>query len=175
MAFELCAASLQDWADSKYIGAIPTELIGIHQLARGLAFIHEKHYVHRDINPSNVLISVGGDRLIISGFGTCKRVRDSVSVGVSHYGQQKWPAPEHLKVMSDPHYRVTISSDTWSMGCVFYYFLTKGSHPFHDNDRRRMINKVTEGQFSLESKSSIVTLFTLKSVSYIEDTFFRDA
>jgi len=41
-AFELCAADLQDWADSKYTGVVPSEFVAINQMACGLAFVHKK-------------------------------------------------------------------------------------------------------------------------------------
>ena len=153
-SFELCAANLQDWAASgEYNGPIPDQLNGLHQLAKGLAFVHDNQHVHRDICPANILIVVGGDRLIISDFGLCKRAHDTASYSVSNqYGQEKWRAPERIANESDPNYRVTIDSDTWALGCVFSFFITKGCHPFDGADKREMLNKIMDGKFNLKSK-----------------------
>jgi len=124
-------------------------------MAKGLTFVHEQNYVHRDVCPRNILISVGGDRLIISDFGLCKRAHDSGGYSASqHKGHEKWQAPERFAKKSDPDYRVTIDSDTWSLGCVFYFFITKGGHPFEDQDMYEILGKIREGKFNLESKSS---------------------
>ena len=151
----MCAANLQDWADSKYLGPMPSELVAIHQLACGLEFVHEKSYVHRDICPANILIHIGGDRLIISDFGLCKQVHASGAFTVTqHNGQKKWLAPERIQEMNDSTYRVTNDCDTWAMGCVFYFFITKGSHPFDDGEvSTKILNNITEGKYNVESKS----------------------
>ena len=152
-AFELCAANLQDWAAAKFNGAVPDQLIGLHQLASGLAFVHDKQHVHRDICPRNILISALGDRLIISDFGLCKRGHDNGSNSVSNRrGHEKWLSPERIVKRYDPNYRMTIDSDTWAMGCTFYFFITKGSHPFDDKDLFEMLKKVNEGNSNLEGK-----------------------
>ena len=135
-AFELGASDLADWANGNYIGPNPpSDFFGIFGLARGLEYIHANKHVHRDLCPRNVLISAKGDRLIISDFGLVKMVHDKGSFSVSKpNGQEHWLAPERIQQKYDPSYRVTIDSDTWSMGCLFYYFLTKGAHPFGDID-----------------------------------------
>lgn len=157
-AFELCISDLQGWADSKYNGTIPSELGGLHQLSLGLAFVHKQNYVHRDICPRNILISVGGDRFVISDFGLCKKAHDSGGYSASqHYGHEKWLAPERIAKKFDPNYRVTLHSDTWAMGCVFYFFLTKGSHPYDEEDLMVMLKRIKEGTFNLESKSFFYT------------------
>ena len=151
-AFELNASSLQDWADSKYNGPTPSALVGLRQLADGLAHVHNNRHVHRDICPVNISISHGGDRLIISDFGLCKRTNESGSYSVSQqYGHEKWLSPERIENKFNPDVRVTIESDTWAMGCVFYYFLTRGSHPFHDKNLFEMQKNIIAGKFNLDS------------------------
>ena len=139
---------------SKYNGPIPDPLNGLHQLASGLAFVHDQQHVHRDICPANILIAVGGDRLIIFDFGLCKMAHDTGSYSVSNqYGQEKQRAPERIENKYDSNYRVTIDSDTWAMGCLFYFFITKGCHPFEDKDQFEMLKKIKDGKFNLDSKS----------------------
>ena len=164
----MCACNLQDWAESKYNGPVPAKLIGIQQLASGLMFIHDQQHVHRDICPGNILISVSGDRLIISDFGLCKQVHDSGSYSVSNRdGHLKWLAPERIENESDSNYRVTIASDTWAMGCAFYYFITKGCHPFDHKDVLEMLKKIKKGKFSLKGMSSSIAS-SIKLIRYVD-------
>lgn len=162
-----CAANLKDWAgdgDKQYTGPIPSQSDGLHQMARGLAFVHNNHHVHRDICPANILISLHGDRLIISDFGLCKQVHESGSYSVSNVnGQEQWLAPERMTNRFDSEYRVTIISDTWAMGCVFYYFITRGSHPFHNTDWTIMQNNILEGNCNLNSESYLFESLTASS------------
>ena len=136
---EFCAASLHDWADDKektgekYTGHIPNEWLGLMQMAHGLEFIHSNKHVHRDITPHNILISKDGDRLLISDFGLCKKTTETGSFTVSKegHGKIKWMAPELLiDPPKDGPKRATVHADTYAMGCVFFYFLTKGGNPF---------------------------------------------
>ena len=106
-------------------------------------------HAHRDLCPKNILISAKGDRLIISNFGLVKRVHVTGSYSVSRTnGQDKWMAPERIRRLSDNSYRVTIASDVWSMGCLFYYFLTKGTHPFGPMDWNLQSN-IVNGRYEL--------------------------
>ena len=171
-AFELCAANLQDWADSKYKGTMPSELVAIHQMALGLAFVHDKQHVHREICPANIFISIGGDRLVLSDFGLCKNVHASEGFSASrHNGGGLWLAPERMQKKDDPNYRVTIECDTWAMGCVFYFFITKGSHPFHDDPAGKMQKKIIKGTHNLESRLSILDSFTCKKLDEIHNKY----
>ncbi|KAM0790703.1 hypothetical protein ACM66B_004560 [Microbotryomycetes sp. NB124-2] len=49
----------------------------------------------------------------------------------------------------DPSLRLTRSIDIFSLGCIFYYVLTGGEHPFGGRYEREM--NILQGKFSLES------------------------
>ncbi|KAK4052377.1 bifunctional endoribonuclease/protein kinase ire1 [Microbotryomycetes sp. JL201] len=50
---------------------------------------------------------------------------------------------------ADPSLRLTRSIDIFSLGCIFYYVLTGGEHPFGGRYEREM--NILQGKFSLES------------------------
>ncbi|XP_045035389.1 serine/threonine-protein kinase/endoribonuclease ire-1-like [Daphnia magna] len=86
-ALELCDASLDKLflkSDNpkRYKGPMPRNIEVFHQLAVGLAYIHSKKLIHRDIKPRNILIKESPDKyqeIIIkwSDFGLAKSVNEN--------------------------------------------------------------------------------------------------
>jgi serine/threonine protein kinase len=71
----------------------------------------------------------------LSDFGFVKKISPQGTFTQSGLkGTEKWMAPEILKLMEDDEIteypRGSIQSDTFAAGCVFFYFLTRGKHPF---------------------------------------------
>ena len=79
-----------------------------------------------------MLLSVSGPRgdirAMISDFGLCKKLqlgRMSFSRRSGITGTDGWIAPEVLN-----NERTTYGVDIFSLGCVYYYVLSNGKHPF---------------------------------------------
>lgn len=153
---ELCVATLDDYCKGKYIGVIPTETEAMKQMLEGLSFIHSRKYVHRDVKPNNILIAQSGD-IKIADFGVCKPVKGigSFSLSVAGVGTEGWMAPELLKSMMEVEQggkaapNATTAIDVFPLGCVFYFFLTKGTHPFGTNLFRNA--NIIQGKYDLSS------------------------
>lgn len=143
-ALELCAASLDqlflpDDDPKKYRGPMPPyDLIVLLQLANGLEYIHGNDLIHGDVRPENVLISTGTA-------GSRQRVLVKwADFGLGHKTSFKdkwinscWIAPEMIDQQEGTinHRRrvdwmPSVASDIFSEGCVFFYFLLGGIHPF---------------------------------------------
>lgn len=74
-------------------------------------------------------------RAMISDFGLCKKLstgKASFSKRSGITGTDGWIAPEMIAGR-----RTTTSVDIFSLGCVFYYVLTNGRHPFGENMKRQ--------------------------------------
>jgi serine/threonine protein kinase len=134
---ELCAGTLTDYCEKKYNGPeLPPDGIVLYQIANGLHYIHSRNLVHRDVKPDNILISMTTPiQLKLSDFGYVKKIspQGTFTQQSGLKGTLNWMAPEILELMDDsitelPH--GTIQSDTFVAGCVFFYFLTGGKHPF---------------------------------------------
>ncbi|WAQ95754.1 ERN1-like protein [Mya arenaria] len=151
IALELCLGTLTTYVEGKTKFDIdPITLL--YQSMSGIAHLHSLDIVHRDIKPHNVLISQpdssGKVRAMISDFGLCKKLaigRISFSRRSGAAGTEGWIAPEML----DEDKRTTCAVDIFSAGCVMFYVLTKGKHPF-GHSLRRQANILT-GDFNIDS------------------------
>ncbi|KAL8579389.1 hypothetical protein ACOMHN_026754 [Nucella lapillus] len=153
IAVELCAATLADFVVGKTMpGPMPDMKTILYQAMNGIAHLHSLEIVHRDVKPQNVLISMPDARrqvrAMISDFGLCKKLaagRLSFSRRSGAAGTEGWIAPEMLEEDS----RTTCAVDIFSAGCVIYYAVTKGKHPFGDSLKRQA--NIMMGDFYLET------------------------
>ena len=114
-------------------GALPVgEAVSVlRDVARALAYAHERGVVHRDIKPENILLS--GDAAVVTDFGIAKALSASrtqapggtlTQVGTS-IGTPAYMAPEQAAGDPDTDHR----ADLYALGCIAYEMLA-GSAPF---------------------------------------------
>lgn len=97
------------------------------QIASGLNYLHGIGIQHRDIKPQNILWKKTGSdlRFVISDFDLGYITEDE-SLHKPKYGSLGWCAPELWNLQDR-----TDAVDIFSLGCVFYFVLTRGEkHPF---------------------------------------------
>lgn len=169
IALELCSGTLQEYIENRQFQcSVDLSSITIMmQAMKGIQHLHSLGIVHRDVKPSNILISVpnkiGQQKIVMSDFGLCKKLvggRCSFSQRSGMAGTDGWIAPE--MILTD-QYRMTRAVDIFSMGCVYYYILS-GKHPFGDSLTRQA--KIVSGEFSLEELSSHE--FCIEAIDLIE-------
>ncbi|MEU6120646.1 serine/threonine-protein kinase [Streptomyces sp. NPDC047123] len=105
-------------------------------LAEALAHVHALGLVHRDVKPSNVLLTLDGPRLIDFGIaratdGTASLTATGVSIGSPGY-----MAPEQILGRG-----VTGAADVFSLGAVLVYAAT-GESPFPGDSSAALLYKV---------------------------------
>ena len=123
-------------------GALPiNSVVGVmRDVARALAYSHERSVVHRDIKPDNVLLS--GGTAVVTDFGIAKAISAArteqesgtlTQLGTS-LGTPAYMSPE--QAAGDP--MVDHRADIYSLGCMAYELLT-GKPPFADRAPARML------------------------------------
>jgi serine/threonine-protein kinase len=110
----------------------------LHHLAKGLAASHHAGVVHRDLKPTNIMVT--GDfqltSIKITDFGIAKMAADeisdaaegggdTISTSKTAVGALPYMAPEAITTPKE----VTLKADVWSLGAMMYEVLT-GNKPF---------------------------------------------
>lgn len=113
----------------------PLLLTLMRDMVSGLVHLHELGIIHRDLKPQNVLIIKERSLCAkLSDMGISKRLLGDMSSLAYHAtgcGSSGWQAPEQLH-----HGRETRAVDLFSLGCVLFYCITGGRHPFGDHLER---------------------------------------
>jgi len=121
-----------------------TEAIGVlRDVAKALAYAHERGIVHRDIKPDNVLLS--GGSATVADFGIAKAIAASRSetdtgglatltqIGTS-LGTPAYMAPEQAAADPATNHR----ADIYALGCMAYELLA-GRPPFIEKTPQRLL------------------------------------
>lgn len=90
------------------------------QILHGLAFLHSKGLIHRDLKTSNILWSNDG-KFKLADFGSAKKLKNQQSLQASakYVGTPLYQPPEYVKTQL-----YTWRSDIWSFGCIMLEMLT---------------------------------------------------
>jgi serine/threonine protein kinase len=107
-------------------------------LCEGLAAAHARGIVHRDVKPSNVMITHVAPGLKLLDFGIAKLYEGVLNTGVGTrsgtvLGTPAFMAPEQF----DGSHEVTDRADVYSVG-VMLFILLSGRHPFESDSARKI-------------------------------------
>ncbi|MCM1074095.1 MAG: serine/threonine protein kinase [Ruminococcus sp.] len=103
----------------------------VRSLLSGLMALHDAGYIHRDIDPSNIMITSDGKIKLID-FGIAKKLsgnntkESSYTVDGQFIGKPKYAAPELVRGLVDSQNQTT---DIYAVGILLYQLLT-GKVPF---------------------------------------------
>lgn len=156
-------------------GALREPLIRnfVRQIVTGLAYLHGREIIHRDIKGANILVDNKGG-IKISDFGISKKIEASNLLNgagnnknrPSLQGSVFWMAPEVVKQTS-----YTRKADIWSLGCLVVEMMT-GTHPFPDCSQLQAIFKIGGAKISptIPDHASEEAKTFLKSAFEVEHT-----
>ena len=103
------------------------------QIANGLQYLHSKNVAHGDVRPCNILIKIDESAVLkLVDFGIRKR-DDSFLMSDRIKGALYWSPGEHLELLNQQggaRVTPTFQADIFSLGCVCFYLVSRGQHPF---------------------------------------------
>uniref|UniRef100_A0A671NPG5 Serine/threonine-protein kinase PLK4 n=1 Tax=Sinocyclocheilus anshuiensis TaxID=1608454 RepID=A0A671NPG5_9TELE len=119
----------------------------MHQIVKGMLYLHTHGIMHRDLTLSNLLLTT------------------SMNIKIADFGlatQLKLPSEKHFTMCGTPNYISPevatrsahgLESDVWSLGCMFYAFLTSRP-PFDTDTVKHTLNKVVLGEYQMPTHIS---------------------
>ncbi len=157
IATELCLCSVADLFQPNGDIRIPiedvlTSLTGkgiLFQATRGLDYLHQNHFVHRNVKPSSFLIKEVQTREGSVGYAVkitdfrLSRQLDPYKDLSGTVASEGWEAPESRREKQP----LKKSLDVFILGCFYHYVLTgtgatekKPTHPFGEGEYTRVAN-----------------------------------
>ncbi len=120
--------SLKDWIDKHGPLPLPSALRVAAQVATALSHARERHIVHRDVKPENIIVQDDGHSKL-ADFGLAKSTLSSGASGLTRpgdgLGTLPYMPPEQIEDALFADHR----SDIYSFGATVYHMLT-GRPPF---------------------------------------------
>ncbi len=111
----------------------------ITQISYGVEHAHKNKIIHRDLRPSNIIISEDGTAKI-TDFGTSVWL-NNIPYASTRIGSPPYMAPEQFLG------KAIFSSDIYSIGCIFYEMLI-GHPPLIDPDPFKIMEKAQQGKIT---------------------------
>jgi serine/threonine-protein kinase len=119
MAMELLKGSdLKVLIERAQLGDLAWKLRVMVEVASGMAFVHRRNLVHRDLKPGNIHVTTSGTPKIMD-FGLVRLGDSNMTRTGMVMGSPAYMSPEQLK--GD---KADARSDVFSLGAVFYELLS---------------------------------------------------
>lgn len=112
-----------------------TPISVLHQVLRGLEYLHRRSIVHCDIKPENILISEA-EQVKIADFASAR------PAGAENRSLRNTACYSPLEILLGIR-TVDPSMDMWAAGCVFYE-LVLGKQPFTGSSAFSVISQILE-------------------------------
>jgi len=131
--------TLEKILDKEKILDCDTALGFIRQVVYGIDHAHKNKIIHRDLRPSNIIVSED-ETVKITDFGTSAWL-NTVPYASTRIGSPPYMAPEQFMG------KASYASDLYSIGCIFYEMII-GRPPIFDPDPFKILEKAQQGKIT---------------------------
>jgi eukaryotic-like serine/threonine-protein kinase len=107
----------------------------IYKCAKALHYAHSRGVIHRDVKPSNIMLTQDNDVRIID-FGIALVSDSEISRIEGIAGSPSYMSPEQVQSLE-----LSNRSDLYSLGAVMYELLT-GSRPFRAGNLQKLLHQI---------------------------------
>jgi serine/threonine protein kinase len=152
IAMEYCPGSLSQRFRLERIPVPEVLAIGV-KMASALEAAHRAGLVHRDVKPSNILITSFGSP-VLADFGIASSLAPGQGSGVFAMSVP-WSAPEVIA----EHTTGTVASEVWALAATLYSLLA-GRSPFErreagQNDRDQLRRRILRAQYPPMNRTDV--------------------
>jgi serine/threonine protein kinase len=116
----------------------------LRQIASALAAVHQKHVLHRDLKPGNIMLRKNGSVALID-FGLAKRVK--LETAITDKGEI-FGTPYYMSPEQGHGTNLDERSDIYSLGVIFFELLT-GNKPYKADTAMGIIYKHAQAPIPL--------------------------
>lgn len=132
--------TMESMLDREKLLSCDQAILYIQQIAGAVEHAHANKIVHRDLRPSNIMLTEKEHRVKITDFGTSAWL-NHVPYASTRIGSPPYMAPEQFLG------KASFQADIYSMGCIFYEMLI-GRPPIFDPDPFKILEKAKQGRFT---------------------------
>ncbi|MCP5201300.1 MAG: protein kinase [Gammaproteobacteria bacterium] len=129
--------TLKDYCRADNLQSIDKVVEMIFKCAKALDYAHKQGVIHRDIKPTNILVTQDGD-VKIGDFSIAHltKMDSTETMPMGMVGSPRYMSPE--QVTED---YITSQTDIFSLGVIMYELLT-GKHPFAAESFSRLVQRI---------------------------------
>ncbi len=127
--------TLRSYTSRQHLLPLKSILQILYKCAKALDYAHRKGVIHRDVKPTNVMLTPGGE-VKIADFGLAYSASSSITQLMGILGSPRYMSPEQVQ-----EEEITGQTDLYSLGVVAFELLA-GRTPFNGSNVSRLVRQI---------------------------------